>query len=107
MSSWEKSNIVQRSTNYSYIEGDLFYNGPDLIMRRCVQEDDMYTVLRYCHNEPCWGHFPYKRTAYKFLHTGYYWPSLFKDAKNFASYYDACQWMGKSVSHMRCLFNQK
>eukprot|EP00253_Pinus_taeda_P014836 PITA_14836 len=33
MSARERHNIVQHSANYSWIEGDLFYTGPDLIMR--------------------------------------------------------------------------
>ena len=32
----ERHNIVQRSASYSWIEGDLFYTGLDLIIRRCV-----------------------------------------------------------------------
>ena len=43
------------------------------------------------------GHFADKRTTYKFLHLGYYWPTLFRDAKNYVKSCDSCQWMGRPV----------
>lgn len=36
LSNRENHNIVQRSANYSWIDGDLFHTKLDLIMRRCV-----------------------------------------------------------------------
>jgi len=67
-------------------------------MRRCVQEDEMHDILSVSHNEPCGGHFTDKRTTYKFLHTRYYWPTLFKDAKKFVLSCDAFQRMGRPVT---------
>jgi len=51
------------------------------MIRRCVREDDMPDILKACHDEPCGGHFTDKRTTYKILYLGYYWPSIFRDAK--------------------------
>ena len=39
----------------------------------------MIKILLACHDGPCGGHFFNKRTTYKVLHSGYYWPSIFKD----------------------------
>jgi hypothetical protein len=36
LSSWEKKQIVKFSATHSWIKGDLFYTGPELIIRRCV-----------------------------------------------------------------------
>ena len=83
ISTREKHNIFQWSANYSWIDGNLFCIGPDLIMRRCVQEDEMFNALKACHTKPCGGNFTYKRTTHKVLHTWYYWPMLFIDAKKF------------------------
>lgn len=58
----------------------------------------MYDMLRSCHNKPYGDHFADKRTTYKVLHIGYYWPTLFKDAKKFVLSCDACQWMGRPDS---------
>lgn len=65
--------------------------GPDLIMRQCVRQDEMHDILSANHSEPCGGHFDDKRMAYKVLCTGYYWPTLFKDAKKFFLSCDTCQ----------------
>lgn len=94
-----KHRVVQLSDNYSWIEGDLYCTGPYVIMRRYVLEDEMYDVLKACRSEPCVGIFFFfdKRIYYKVLHVGYYWPTLFKDAKKFVTSYDACQRMGRPV----------
>eukprot|EP00253_Pinus_taeda_P035980 PITA_35980 len=62
---------------------------------RCVREDEMPDILKACHDEPCGGHFADKRTAYKILSLGYFWPSLFKDAKQYVKRCDSCQRVGK------------
>ena len=41
----EKWNIMQRSATYSWIQGDLFYTGPDLIIHRCVREEEVFDIL--------------------------------------------------------------
>ena len=70
---------------------------PDLIIQRCVKEDEVPEILKSCHDEPCGGHFADKRTDYKVLLLGYYWPSLFKDAKEYVKSCANCQRMGKLV----------
>ena len=37
------------------------------------------------------------RTTYKILHLGYYWPTLFRDAKRYVRSCDSCQRMGKPI----------
>ena len=68
-----------------------------MIIRKCVHKDEIYDILKASHDEPCGGHFADKRTAYKELHFGYYWPTIFKDAKKFVRSCDGCQRMGKLV----------
>ena len=68
-----------------------------MIIRRCVREGETFDILKSCHDEPCGGHFADKRTAYKVLHLGYYWPTLFRDAKAYVKSCDNCQRMGKVV----------
>ena len=54
----------------------------------------MGSILNHCHTLSCGGHFGGQRTAAKVLQSGFYWPSLFKDAHQFVSTYDKCQIMG-------------
>jgi hypothetical protein len=69
----------------------LYKIGPDLVIRRCVREDEIHDILKAYHDGPCGGHFADKRTAYKVLQSGYYWPHIFKDAKTYVSNCDECQ----------------
>ena len=78
LSTHEKGSIILKSAAYSWIQGDLFYTSVDLIIHRHVRKED---ILKSSHDEPCGGHFANKQTAYKVLCVGYFWPSLFKDAK--------------------------
>lgn len=66
-------------------------------MRRCVREDKMFEILKASHDGPYGGHFFDKRTPHKVFHLGYYWPTLFKDAKKCIWSHDICQRMGKLV----------
>jgi len=65
------------------------------MIRRCVREDEMPDILKAYHDEPCGGHFSDKRTTYKILYLGYYWPSIFKDAKEYVRWCGDCQIVGK------------
>jgi hypothetical protein len=60
-------------------------------------EDEVHDILKSCHDDPCGGHFVDKRTRYKVLHQGYYWPTIFVDAKEYVKRCDSCQCMGMPV----------
>jgi len=91
----EKRKSIQESARYSWITNELYKTRPDLMIKRCVREDEMLNILKACHDEPCGGHFANKRIAYKILPLGYYWPSIFKDAKEYVRRCDSCQRVGK------------
>eukprot|EP00253_Pinus_taeda_P014367 PITA_14367 len=95
LSSKEKSRIVRKSASFTWIGGNLFKLGPDQILKRCVREEEVFDILLTCHDGPCGGHFTAKRTAFKILQAGYYWPTLYQDVRRYISQYDRCQRMGK------------
>jgi len=39
--------------------------------------------LSFCHDLACGGHFGPRKTAKKMLQSGFYWPTLFKEAFEF------------------------
>eukprot|EP00253_Pinus_taeda_P035744 PITA_35744 len=61
----EKRKIIQQSARYSWISGCLFHTGIDQEIRICVGEDEIYDILKSCHDDPCGGHFADKRIAHK------------------------------------------
>ena len=95
LSSKEKSRIVRKSAPFTWIGGNLFKLGPDQILRCCVREEEVFDILLTCHDGPCGGHFAAKRTAFKILQVGYYWPTLHQDVRRYISQCDRCQRMGK------------
>jgi hypothetical protein len=54
-------------------------------------------ILKGCHHDCCGGHFTGFVTTQKALQSGYWWPTLFKDAALYAKKCDPCQRVGKPV----------
>ncbi|CAN6576693.1 unnamed protein product [Malus baccata var. baccata] len=67
---------------------------PDQIIRRCVHDSEFHSILSFCHTYACGGHFGTQRTTLKVLQCGFYWPSIFKDARTFCLTCDKCQRTG-------------
>ena len=66
-----------------------------MYIRRCIQEDEIYDIMRACHDEPCGGHFSDRRMGHKVLQMDYYWPTIFKDVKKYFQVCDNCQRIGR------------
>ena len=90
----KKKRFFAHLKHYYWEEPILYRHCADQVIRRCVPEDEMNSILDHCHTLPCGGHFGGQRTAAKVLQSGFYWPSLFKDAHQFVSTCDKCQRMG-------------
>ena len=69
----------------------LYRSCADGIIRCCVPQCEMLSVLEACHSSPVCGHHNGIRTAHKILHCCYYWPTLHQDANEFAKACDRCQ----------------
>ena len=70
----------------------------DQIIRKCVPEEEQEGILSHCHDSACGGHFASQKTAMKVRYSGFYWPSLFKNAYTMCKQCDKCQRLGK-ISH--------
>ncbi|CAN6695149.1 unnamed protein product [Malus baccata var. baccata] len=64
---------------------------PDQVIRRCVHDSEFNAILTFCHTYACGGHFGTQRTAFKVLECGFYWPTIFRDARTFCMSCDRCQ----------------
>ncbi|CAN6677885.1 unnamed protein product [Malus baccata var. baccata] len=67
---------------------------PDQVIRRCVHDSEFNAILTFCHTYACGGHFGTQRTALKVLECGFYWPTIFRDARTFCMSCDRCQRTG-------------
>ena len=53
-------------------------------MRHCVPEHEFQSILSFCHDQECGGHFGGKKTVHIILQSRFYWPTIFKDAHTYA-----------------------
>ncbi|CAL9019018.1 unnamed protein product, partial [Prunus brigantina] len=90
----ERKKFFSMVKHYMWDEPYLFKYCPDQIIRRCVPESEQQSILTFSHALACGGHFSAKKTALKVLQSGFFWPTLFKDAFDFCSKCDRCQKMG-------------
>ncbi|KAB2608529.1 hypothetical protein D8674_011697 [Pyrus ussuriensis x Pyrus communis] len=90
----ERKKFLAMVKHYVWDEPYLFKYCPDQIIRRCVPESEQQSILMFSHTLACGGHFGAKKTSLKVLQSGFFWPTLFKDAFDFCSKCDRCQKMG-------------
>ena len=66
-----------------------------------MPKEEHQGILSHCHENACGGHFASQKTSMKVLQSGFYWPSLFKDAHKICRECNKCQRLGKiSFRHM-------
>ena len=79
----KKGEFFHELKYYFWEEPLLFHLGYDQIIRRCIPEEEQREILAMCHSSSCGGHFTACKTVDKILQSGFYWPSIFKDAQRF------------------------
>ncbi|GJR50605.1 reverse transcriptase domain-containing protein [Tanacetum coccineum] len=61
----------------------------DNVMKRFVDGNEIFKILAHCHSEPTGGHHSASITGRKVYESGFYRPSIFKDAKDYVMKCDA------------------
>nr|GEY06718.1 retrovirus-related Pol polyprotein from transposon opus [Tanacetum cinerariifolium] len=64
-------------------------------VRRCVAGKEAIDILNACHSGPTGGHYEANYTAKKVFDSGFYWPTIYKDAFELVKRCDSCQSQGK------------
>jgi len=70
----------------------------DQVIRRCLPNHEIDSILQFCHSSAPGGHLGIQRTARKVLDCRFYWPTIFKDAWRICSTCEPCQRAGDSLS---------
>ncbi|RDX82418.1 Retrovirus-related Pol polyprotein from transposon 17.6, partial [Mucuna pruriens] len=70
----------------------------DQVIRMCIPEVEINSVLQLCHAAPRDGHYESTQTARKVLDCSLYWPTIFIYAYQFVSTYDKCQKAGMAIT---------
>ncbi|GJT62574.1 reverse transcriptase domain-containing protein [Tanacetum coccineum] len=82
------------SSDDSEEEPYLFKVCSDGMIRRCVSGPETRTILDQCPHGPTGGPYGPNVTAKKVLDSGFYWPTIIKEAHTIVRLYEACQKMG-------------
>ncbi|XP_075106826.1 uncharacterized protein LOC142179840 [Nicotiana tabacum] len=75
---------------YYWDEPFLYRQCADLLMRRCILEKEVELVLYDYYASPYGGYHGHYWIAANVLQSGFFWPTLFKDAHAFVKKYDQC-----------------
>ncbi|GKA62934.1 reverse transcriptase domain-containing protein [Tanacetum coccineum] len=80
--------------HYFWEEPYLFKVCFDGMIRRCISGPETRTILDKCHHGPTGGHYGPNITAKKVLDSGFYWPTIIKEAHTLVRLCEACQKTG-------------
>ncbi|XP_073153332.1 uncharacterized protein [Henckelia pumila] len=94
----QKKKNLSDVKHYFWEEPFLFKICADSMIRICVAEGEMQSILSHYHDREVGGHAGPIKTAAKVLECGFYWPNLFKDGRLFVLACDRCQRTADYVS---------
>nr|GEY41567.1 reverse transcriptase domain-containing protein [Tanacetum cinerariifolium] len=95
MSSQQKSKFFKDVKHYFWDDPFLFKICADQFTRRCVSGQEAIKNLKACHCGPTGGHHGPKYTAKKVFDSGFYWPTIYRDARDLVKNCDVYQRQGK------------
>ncbi|GJV42749.1 reverse transcriptase domain-containing protein [Tanacetum coccineum] len=95
MSSQQKNKFFKDVKHYFWDDPYLFKICADQVIRRCVAGQEAIDILKACHSGPTGGHYGANYTAKKVFDSGFYWPTIYRDAHDLVTRCDTCQRQGK------------
>ncbi|XP_074282881.1 uncharacterized protein LOC141607431 [Silene latifolia] len=90
----QKDKIKSDSKYYVWDDPYLWKLCADQVIRRVCADTEIMSILRFSHEYACGGHFGAKKTVRKVLDSGFFWPTLFRDAHAIVKTCDRCQRVG-------------
>nr|GFB25585.1 reverse transcriptase domain-containing protein [Tanacetum cinerariifolium] len=91
MKSQQKKKFFKDARHYFWDDPYLFRTCADQIIRRCVAGKEAIDILNACHSRPTGGHYGASYTAKRVFDSGFYWPSIYKDAFELVKRCNSCQ----------------
>nr|GEZ28902.1 hypothetical protein [Tanacetum cinerariifolium] len=79
---------------YFWEDPKLYKVCADQVVTRCVLDHEHTDILAHCHSYAYGGHFGSTKTGHKVLQSGFFWPTIFKDARSFVKACTRCQQVG-------------
>jgi hypothetical protein len=101
----DKRKFLSDVQNFYWDDPYLFKYCPNQIYQRCILDNEVSSVMRFCHSEACGGYFSSRKTTAKILQSGFYWPTMFKDSYAFCKTCENYQKVGFISKHRESLYN--
>ncbi|GJY40610.1 reverse transcriptase domain-containing protein [Tanacetum coccineum] len=95
MSSQQKRKFFKDVKHYFWDDPFLFKICADQVIRRCVSGQEAFDILKACHSGDHRGTIGASYHSKKVFDSGFYWPTIYKDAHDFVTRCDICQRQGK------------
>ena len=89
-----KKKLVYESKCHLWDDPYLYRVCADGLLRRCVPTAEGMRIIEKCHAAPYGGHYGVYRTQAKIWQSGFFWPTMYKDTKNFIRKCRRCQHHG-------------
>ncbi|GKB14865.1 reverse transcriptase domain-containing protein [Tanacetum coccineum] len=90
MSSQQKNKFFKDVKHYFWDDLYLYKFCVDQVIRWCVYGQEVVDILTACHNGPTGGHYGANYTARKVFDSGFFWPTIYRDAHDLVTHCDAC-----------------
>jgi hypothetical protein len=75
--------IIRDSKLHLCDDSYLYQVCTDGLLRRCIPAFETWKILEHCHSTPYGGHYGAFHTNAKVWQSGFYWPTMYDDAKSF------------------------
>nr|GEZ60579.1 reverse transcriptase domain-containing protein [Tanacetum cinerariifolium] len=98
MSSQQKNKFFEDVKHYFWDDPFLFKICTDQVIRMCVHGQEAIDILKVCHYGPTGGHHGPNYTAKKVFDSGFYWPTIYRDAQDLIKLCDGIDFMGTFMS---------
>ena len=80
---YQKKKFFRDAKYFVWDDPYLFKIGENNLLRRCVTQGEVRSMLWHFHSSPYGGLYNGERTIVKVLQSSFYWPTLCKDAHNY------------------------
>nr|GEU71047.1 reverse transcriptase domain-containing protein [Tanacetum cinerariifolium] len=91
MSTEQKNKFFKDVKHYFWDDPNLFKTCVDQVIRRCVAGQEAVDILTAFHSGPTGGYYDANYSTKKVFDSGFYWPTIYKDAFELVKNYDSCQ----------------
>ncbi|GKA40990.1 reverse transcriptase domain-containing protein [Tanacetum coccineum] len=104
MPSQQKNKFFKDVKHYFWDDPYLFKICADQVIWRCVYGQEAVDILTTCHNGPTGGHYGANYTAKKVFDSGFFWPTIYRDAHNLVTHCDTSQALPTNDARVVCKF---